>query len=453
VIWTKGWEDKTGGYQPHSVVSDTDYIYVAGYTYSSPYYRRIEKRSKSDGVLIWVKTNDPDVDYRPTSMTSDTDYIYITGSSKTMEKRSKSNGALIWKVSTSTTIPDSITSDSDYLYISTRDISPGDAQWHIEKRSKSDGALIWVKTNNPSSGYDRAWSIIFDMDYLYIAGWDYSSGNAQWRIEKHDIVAPSALPAYSNFKPHPETTNFSEETNLTDVKNLTLGVTDKGKIKFADDYGINAESEDYDANIVIENASISINTSALDSTFNSSATLTFYNIDCGSPLVYYSDTSTTRYNILAEDNQCLAPRCTNIQCVDSILTVDVAHFSGYAISGSVNLSIDADDPKFVLEDVTFTAIYMNLTGGFIAGATCNIRFADGSYIMDEQADHYNYTKAFAAAQTVDYNVTCSKTGYNTVFANDTAIINEIPVPEFSLLTLGIGLIAVLIGLFVIRRKR
>ncbi len=263
----------------------------------------------------------------------------------------------------------------------------------------------------------------------------------------------STIPIYSNFEPHPDTTNFSEETNLTDVKSMTLAIEDQGKIKFADDYGINAESEDYDTNIVIEDGSISINTSALDSTFNSSATLTFYSVDCNSPLVYYSDTATTRYNILAEDNQCLAPRCTNIQCSDNTLTVDVEHFSGYAVSGSVNLTIDANDPKFVLEDVTFTAIYMNLTGGFIAGATCNISFADGSYIMDEQADHYNYTKAFAAAQTVDYNVTCSKSGYNTVFANDTAIINEIPVPEFSMMTLGLGLIAVLIGLFVIRRKR
>ncbi len=265
-------------------------------------------------------------------------------------------------------------------------------------------------------------------------------------------AAGETIPTYSSFT-SPETTNFSEETNLTDVTNLTLAIENKGKIQFADDYGINAENQDYDANIVIEDGSISIDTSALDSTFNNSATLTFYNIDCNSPLVYYSDTETTRYNILTEDNQCLAPRCTNIQCTGTTLTVDVLHFTGYAVSGSVNLTIDADDPKFVLEDVTFTAVYMNLTGGFIAGATCYISFPDGSYIMDEQADHYNYTKAFAAAQTVDYNVTCSKTGYNTVFANDTAIINDIPVPEFSLLTLGIGLIAVLAGLIIIRKKR
>ncbi len=305
--------------------------------------------------------------------------------------------------------------------------------------------------------------------YIETSGTALNVANNQWiEVEAHlsttdtsvtPILYNFTINYAENFEPtytyftSPDTTNFSEETNLTDVKSMTLAIEDKGKIKFADDYGINAEKENYDTNIVIEDGSISINTSALDSTFNSSATLTFYNIDCGSPLVYYSDTATTRYNILAEDNQCLAPRCTNIQCVDSILTVDVLHFSGYAVSGSVNLSIDADDPKFVLEDVTFTAVYMNLTGGFINGATCNISFVDGSYIMDEQADHYNYTKAFAAAQTVDYNVTCSKTGYNTVFANDTAIINEIPVPEFSLLTLGIGLIAVLIGLLLIRRRK
>ncbi|MCK5629441.1 MAG: hypothetical protein KAI26_02390, partial [Nanoarchaeota archaeon] len=60
---------------------------------------------------------------------------------------------------------------------------------------------------------------------------------------------------------------------------------------------------------------------------------------------------------------------------------------------------------------------------------------------------------FASAQTIDYNVTCNKSGENTVFANDTALIQSTEIPEFSVLTLGIGLIAVLVGLFIIRWKK
>ena len=262
----------------------------------------------------------------------------------------------------------------------------------------------------------------------------------------------TVITEYSGFASDSETTSLESEPDPTNVSNMTLAVTNKGKIKFAEDYGINILGADYDKHVKMADKVIFVNSSALHPSFNSSATLTFYNVDCNAPYVYYSDTETTSYKIMAENNICLAPRCTNIQCSENTLTVDVAHFSGYAVNGSANLSIDADDPKFIDELVTFTAIYMNLTGGFINGADCSISFADGSYIMDEQSGHYNYTKSFAAAQTVDYNVTCNKTGYNTVFANDTALIQSTVIPEFSTITLGLGLIAVLLGLFIIRRK-
>jgi len=261
-------------------------------------------------------------------------------------------------------------------------------------------------------------------------------------------------PAYDNFASDEDTTNFSDVADITNVTNLTLAVTNKGKIRFAEESFVNADGANFDANVVIEDSFIFVNTSALDSTFNNSATLTFENVDCGFPYVYYSDSAGTSYDLLAEDNQCLAPRCTNIQCSGTTLTVDVAHFSGYSANGTTNLSIDADDPKFILEDATFTAIYMNDPDGFLNESTCNIHFPGESPIqMDEQADHYNYTKAFATPQTVDYNVTCSKIGYNTVFADDNASILSPDIPEFSVLTLGLGLIAVLIGLVIIRRRK
>jgi len=58
-----------------------------------------------------------------------------------------------------------------------------------------------------------------------------------------------------------------------------------------------------------------------------------------------------------------------------------------------------------------------------------------------------------SAKIEDYNITCSKLGYAPVTANDTAIIQSPDVPEFSMITLGLGLIAVLIGLFVIRKRK
>ncbi|MEA3514578.1 MAG: hypothetical protein U9R34_03825 [Nanoarchaeota archaeon] len=265
--------------------------------------------------------------------------------------------------------------------------------------------------------------------------------------------AATTEPIYSDFESADETTNFSElAIDLTNIQDLILKKTGKGKIQFPSDYGINVENEDYNTNVKIEDALIFVNSAVLHSTFNNSATLTFEGVNCNFPYVYYSATASSRTAILAENILCPSSICSNIQCTGSTLTVDVTHFSGYAVNGTANLTIDADDPKLPLEYVNFTAIYMNATG-FITGAICNISFSDGSYIMDEQADHYNYTKTFASAQTVEYNVTCEKIGENTVFANDTALINSLDIPEFSTMTLGLGLIAVLAGLIVIRKKK
>jgi len=189
------------------------------------------------------------------------------------------------------------------------------------------------------------------------------------------------------------------------------------------------------------------------SELNNSATLTFDNVDCSSPYVFYSETASDRETLFSENNQCLPPQCTNIQCIGTTLTVDVLSFSGYAAEADANLSIDADDPKFVGQEVHFTADYRNVTdNSFISGATCTIYFTDGNYPMAEGAI-YTYNRTFVTEGLKDYNVTCSKTGFSTLTAFDNATIVSAEIPEFSIMTLGLGLIAVLIGLLIIRKKR
>ncbi|MEA3515510.1 MAG: hypothetical protein U9R34_08585 [Nanoarchaeota archaeon] len=334
----------------------------------------------------------------------------------------------------------------------------GNPDFVITKFLKSNLSLINVN-NLGGSNYDVFHSVIDSGDYYIAAGYSSSdlsnltgsdtSGNADFVITKFGEEGDSS-PIYSNFDG--DTTNFSEETNLSNVENLTIEITGKGKINFGQ-YSINTSSTDFNTHINIENSIIFVNTSALDTTFNNSATLTFEGVNCNYPYVYYSATTSTRVAILAENTLCPSSICSNIQCTDSTLTVDVTHFSGYAVNGTANLTIDADDPKYTEQLVTFTAEYRNATG-LITGATCTISLPDGDHAMNELASNiYNYSTTYVTAQTIDYNVTCSKTGENTVFANDTAIINAVDIPEFSAITLGLGLIAVLAGLFIIRKKK
>ncbi len=106
------------------------------------------------------------------------------------------------------------------------------------------------------------------------------------------------------------------------------------------------------------------------------------------------------------------------------------------------------------EVINFTANYSNTTGGFISSATCRIYFTDGNYLMDEQTTEYNYSRTFATGGSKSYNVTCNKTGYNPVTTLDTAsIIDPASVPEFSLMTLSLGLMIILIGIVIVRKRK
>jgi hypothetical protein len=85
-----------------------------------------------------------------------------------------------------------------YLYVVGHDCSPGprDPQWRIEKRDRGTGALVsafngdGVVVTNPTAGIDDIPNAVaVDDSYLYVAGYDCSSGNYGWRIEKRLAVS------------------------------------------------------------------------------------------------------------------------------------------------------------------------------------------------------------------------------------------------------------------------
>ena len=264
------------------------------------------------------------------------------------------------------------------------------------------------------------------------------------------------LPTSTTFTSE-ETTNFSEVT-LSSVTSLTLAIDNKGKIAFPSDHSINAEDDDYDTNIVIEDEFISVNTAVLDSTFNSSATLTLEGVTCPVQTISYKEGAfISKEDIIAGGRNCeLDEVCSNIQCNAGVLTFDVAHFTGFAAGADANLTTEAEAGVFYpLDPIEFTAEYVNSTDGTPISGECNITFDDEGtwHTMDFDNTDYNYTKSFAAAGLHEYNVTCSSANFVTLEANDTKLVSSIDIPEFSVLTLGLGLMAVLIGLIIVRRKK
>lgn len=106
------------------------------------------------------------------------------------------NGRVVSNPTTTLDYAKAIDSDSNYLYIAGYDTIPGtsDQEWRIEKRNKSDGTLVTafgtngVVRTNPSSGNDQINAIRVDSSYIYVAGYDTSAGNTQYRVEKRDIT-------------------------------------------------------------------------------------------------------------------------------------------------------------------------------------------------------------------------------------------------------------------------
>jgi len=288
-----------------------------------------------------------------------------------------------------------------------------------------------------------------DDDKINLKIYVYNSGGTllDWRTHGDEFFKSGTIPS---FIPTAYTYFTNAVSNYT-VKDLAVN-SSLGKVDWSGStLDLHERNIDLDSALTIGDRSAYIDSAAY-SELNDSAILTFENVDCSSPYVFYSETATTRADILTENKQCLAPRCADIECAGNTLTVTVSSFTGYAAEADASLTIDADDPKLVGAEVHFTADYRNVTDNiFIDGATCTIYFTDGNYSMAEGAV-YTYNRTFVTEGLKNYNVTCSKTGFSTLTAFDNATITSAEIPEFSILTLGFGLVAVLVGLIIIRRK-
>jgi hypothetical protein len=246
-------------------------------------------------------------------------------------------------------------------------------------------------------------------------------------------------PIYTEFENDSRTTNFSDVPDLTNVTNMTLA-NQYGRIHFPADYGVDASGEDYDANIEIGDNFISVDTPELHSTFNASVNLTLNNVNCPIIIYYGAGVYTTAQDIINEGNICNEssnPSCTNINCTNNILNFTVSHFTGFASGPTTNLIIwdetdsgmpFGDQTKYPSDNVKFFANYTNATG-VIQGANCIINFSDGSANMSwNSSGFYEYNRSFSSFGVYDWNVTCNKTGYNTLTANDTVTITP-PQPK------------------------
>jgi hypothetical protein len=218
-----------GGDQAFEVEVDANYVYIAGYD-STPGNNelRIEKRSISTGALVGafgtsgVVTVNPSIRQdRINALAIDAGYIYTSSEDRTVsntdsqwriEKRDITTGALVGAFGTAGVVlsnptagldnSNTIKVDSNYVYISGAD-STNANRWRIEKRDKTTGATVAafgtsgvVTEDVAAAGSDEIYTSVLTATDIYVAGYDSSPGNNQWRVERRNITTGALVSGF-----------------------------------------------------------------------------------------------------------------------------------------------------------------------------------------------------------------------------------------------------------------
>jgi len=272
------------------------------------------------------------------------------------------------------------------------------------------------------------------------------------------------------------------ETSISDVQSYVWHSQGNGVIRWdnALDFSIQYIGYDGDLDDDVEFGEMfvaidSVNAPAFSGV---AANITFLNISCDlcndQKVIYSADFYENLSSILANGQTCgTAGTCSNFVCTNpggiGDCTFDVTGFSGYAVNGTTELTInDSAEGSSVQNgtDIDFFAYYED-SGVPIANADCNVSFDDGTgpFGMTWNGtgdDNYNYTKVggFSVPNVHDWNVTCAEGVNPTLFATDNVTVTAPPVapaasgdvPEFSDYAI-ILLVLVVVGGFVIMRRR
>jgi len=205
VLWTQASNPSSSVDETTDVAVDGSGIYIVGldsYLHYGNSRWRIEKRSLADGSVSWTKTSNPSADDDTAySVAVDGSGVYIVGYDDypgnnrwRIEKRSLTDGSVIWTQASNPSAnmdrASDVAVDGTGVYIVGYDYYLGNGRWRIEKRSLTDGSVIWTQASNPSAGSDMTTGVAVDGSGVYIVGYDYYLGdsNPRWRIEKRSLM-------------------------------------------------------------------------------------------------------------------------------------------------------------------------------------------------------------------------------------------------------------------------
>ncbi len=196
----------------NGIVTDATGVYVTGSEMiclgcDTKWY--IEKRDAVNGGLVWSQNSNPSINPDGSNAIAiDATGVYICGTvgisffnwAWRVEKRTLNTGALIWghtlDVSNLGDTPYSIAVDATGVYTVGFEYSTGNQAWRIEKRDLATGTVLWAQVSDPGTADDFATAVATHPSGILVAGADLSGPSAQWRIEKRDTASGALIPSF-----------------------------------------------------------------------------------------------------------------------------------------------------------------------------------------------------------------------------------------------------------------
>ena len=297
---------------------------------------------------------------------------------------------------------------------------------NLEARSCDDALCVgdsWIDFENNAS-------VDLDIDaqqyFQYRFNFTSMELNHTAKLVNLTINYTKQLAIYDTFSG--ETTDFNNYVTPDSVSGAILEIPEFGKIIWNNP--INIISQDFDTNVNISKNYIFVNSSALDSSINTSANITLRNISLVYPIIYR--------------NGVLCSSCTIYDYSNNDLSFTVSSFSNYTSAEGTNLSIYDDTDNLLIrvdEQLTFYANYTNITSASSINGTntyCEFREnSSGSFVLEGNMTFntttglYEYNKTFSSNGTFTFNVSCfNDLGYANLSSVDT--FDVAPPPDVEL---------------------
>jgi hypothetical protein len=203
---------------------------------------------------------------------------------------------------------------------------------------------------------DRAMDVYVDrLEKVFVIGDTNSTDFMVAPLQPHEYHGGQGdgFIASYNFYPAPQTSSFNgpDTTNFTpskipdlhNVVNMTLD-KDGGKVRWNSD--VYASLQDFDTYVKMGSNFVSMNMRGLDSSFNSSANVTFTGINCASFVLYYAtgfystNADLVNHGVVEATQAHIghdcddASVCRNVRCSGGVLTFKAMHFDGFGGGGA-----------------------------------------------------------------------------------------------------------------------